>query len=110
MVLDCELLIGTELFEDVVHFGESECRMKLLLALAMGIEALGYFANGLLLCFAGIWKWERVKARCLYIDRSVFQGTSSGKSPRHMNSTGQHSQSEGVGQSNVHEFVVCENA
>ena len=58
-----ERLAGTELFKDVVHFSERESGVKLLLALAMCIKTLGNFADGLLLSFAGIWKWERVEAQ-----------------------------------------------
>src|SRR5207302_6445489 len=49
MVLRRKLLVPAKLFEDVVHIGEGQRGMKLLLALAVGVEALGDVADGLLL-------------------------------------------------------------
>jgi len=45
MILDRQFLVDPELFQDVVHFCERECGVKLLLALAVRIKALGHFAN-----------------------------------------------------------------
>ena len=70
--------------------------MKQLLPLAVRIKAIGYFADGLLINSAGIGKWKCVEASCLYIDRSVFERTSSSKSPLDMNSTGQYSKQKGI--------------
>ena len=49
LFLGGEGFAGTELFEDIIHPGHREFRMRGLLPLAMGVELFAQFADALLL-------------------------------------------------------------
>ena len=106
VIFDGQFLVAPELFEDVVHFCESERRMKLLLALAVRINALGYLADVLSLCFAGVRKWERIEAHCFVISWPVFERSACRERPTNMNLARQDSKVECICARDIDEHVI----
>jgi hypothetical protein len=60
-VLRGELLISAKFFEDVVHVGQCERGVNLLLSFAVGVEALSFLTNRILLSFGACGKREGLK-------------------------------------------------
>jgi hypothetical protein len=91
LLMDLPLLFGqgftcTELLQNVVHIGDREPRMQLLLAFAVGIEPLAEIADAGFLLLCGIGEWEGIEAACFQIARIISntKATTSCKSPNYM--------------------------